>query len=238
MVKQLRQVAGVDSVKVADFKRGAFAVIPRRGVRLSESALMAAARRSGFQPDRIVAPRSASLPRPSGPARTAGPEAGAELAEARTAFRQGDYDRALILARQAAKSRPSDLESTELKDDELAHIAEVQQFLSLAYFALGKYDDSSSAAYTALQRGEHWKWKTLGSHYEKTADYSAQLRALEDSIRRESTPEKRFLIGYHYLMLGQPRAARAQFARAAKDKPNDVLIANFLEKLATEKTDE
>ena len=71
-----------------------------------------------------------------------------------------------------------------------------------------------------------------------TADYSLQLRALEDSIRRKSTPEKRFLIGYHYLMLGQPRAARAQFARAAKDKPDDVLIANLLENLATEKTDE
>ena len=57
-------------------------------------------------------------------------------------------------------------------------------------FALGKYEDAASEAHTALHRGKHWKWKTLGGHYAKTADYSLQLRALENSIRQESTPEK------------------------------------------------
>ena len=235
MVRQLRQVAGVDSVKIVDFKRGIFGVKPQRGVRLSEGALLAAARRSGFQPDRVVPPGSSSQPRPSAPLRTDGVEAAGEQAAARAAFRQGNYDEALKLARQVAEKPQPSLETTEPKNDKRnARDVEVQQFLSLVYFALGKYQDAASAAHTALHRGKHWNWKTLGGHYKKTPDYSSQLRALEKSIRQESTPEKRFLVAYHYLMLGQPKAARAQFERVAKAKPDDELVTKLLRDLEKE----
>ena len=233
MVKQLRQVAGVASVRVFDFKRGAFAITPQPGVRLSENALLAAARRSGFQPDRVVAPRSSASRKSSARSRTGRRRATGELAEARAAFRQGNYDEALALARQVADEQQPKRETTSATNDERStRDVDVQQFLSLVYFALGKYDEASNAAYTALSRGRPWKWKTLGSHYAKTSDYSSHLRALENSIREESTPAKRFLIAYHYLMMGQPKAARAQFTRAAKYRPDDGLISRLLRDLA------
>lgn len=208
-------------------------------MRLSESTLLAAARRSGFQPDRVVSPGSSSQRRPSAPSRTNRGEAAGELAEARAAFRQGNYAEGLKLARQVAEKPKPSLETTEPKNDKWnARAVEVQQFLSLAYFALGKYEDASGAARAALRRGNHWKWKTLGGHYAKTTDYSSQLRALENSIRQESSPEKRFLIAYHYSMLGQPKAARAQFERVAKTKPDDKLVAKLLQDLEKEKVND
>ncbi len=222
----------MDSVKVVDFKGGIFAVTPQRGTRLSESVLLAAARRSGFQPDRIVPPGGSSQPRASAPSRTDGGEAAAKLAEARTAFHQGDYNEALKLARQVAEKPQPSLETTEPKNDKQnARDAEVQQFLALVYFALARYQDGFSAAHAGLHHGGRWDWKTLSAYYAKTKDYTDQLRALEDSIRKKSTPEKRFLIGYHYVMMGHPKAARAQFARVLEKKPDDALVRELLKTL-------
>jgi len=229
VVKQLRQVVGVDSVKIVDFKRGIFGVVPRRGARLSESELLAATRRSGFQPDRVVPPGGSS-PRP--PTRS---DTG-ELAAARAAFRQGNYGAALKLARQLAERSQPSRKTPEPKEGQgNVRDGDVQQFLALAYFAHGEYDDAARAARVVLQTGEHWKWNQLSGQYAKKADYAAQLRALENSIRQESTPAKRFLVAYHYLMLGQPKAARAQFERVARARPDDRLTARLLQDLEKKK---
>ncbi len=233
MVRQLRQVAGVASVKVIDFKKGIFAVTPRRGARLSENALLAAVRLSGFTPDRVVPPRGRENP-PSPQKKDATTVDGvSQLNEARQAFRRGEYDHALKLARSVASRASERKEATKKQDaaEAKARNAEVQQFLALVYFALAQYDDGFSAAHAALHHGGRWDWKTLSAHYAKTKDYTDQLRALEDSIRKKSTPEKRFLIGYHYVMMGHPKAARAQFARVAEKKPDDALVRELLKTL-------
>ncbi len=241
MVKQLRQVAGVRRVKVVDFKKGHFVLTPSSGVRLSNSAISAAVSRSGFTLAKIVPPGTASGAESSAASlakKDATGENGAyQLAPAREAFRKHQYAEALKLAREIATA------NAEAGDDRdaarrNARVGQVQQLLSLTLFALGKYDDAAAAAHAGLHHGKAWDWKTLKVRYATTADYTSHLRGLENSIRKQSTPAKRFLIGYHYLMLGQPRAARAQFARAAKERPDDVLIAKLLEDLAKEKNDE
>ena len=103
---------------------------------------------------------------------------------------------------------------------------------------MAKYEDAAAAAHIALHHDSNWNWKTLSKHYATTKDYTTQLRNLETSITNSSTAEKRFLIAYHYLMLGQPKAARAQFQRVAKAKPDDKLVAKLLQNLEKEKSSE
>lgn len=217
MVKQLRQVAGVERVKVQDFKKGIFAVSPRRGVTLSESSLLAAVRRSGFTPQRIVAPENRAAPPPN----TTAPSPPSDeveklLAGSRDAFRKEDFNDALKGALNAAHKKPLD--------------ATVQQFVSLVYFALGNYNDAASTAHTALHNGPHWKWERLRGHYVKTEVYTSQLRALEKFVREHpASSESRFLLGYHYLMLGHTKAGRSLLSRVAEQKPADKLIRRLLE---------
>ena len=219
-----------------DFKKGIFAVTPQRGVRLSEAALLAAARRSGFEPDRVVAPNGTSKqkpserpqPRSSNP-RAAPDEVAKELAPARAAFRKGEFQQALKLIRQSAeKPRPAldSKDTTNAKQN--AREAEIQQLLALVNFALGRYDEAAAAAHSALHNGPFWKWETLSSHYTNTNEYTTHLQALEKSIRQTSTTEKRFLIGYHYLMLGHRKAAQVQFQKVVGDKPDDKLVRRLI----------
>ena len=191
-----------------------------------------AARRSGFQPDRVVPPGSPPPPRSQ-------PDGGAasELAEARAAFRQADYKEALKLARQVAERPQPQLNNTEPKEDKRkARDAEVQQFLSLVYFSQGDYEAATTSVRVALDGGTHWNWKTLSGHYAKAAEYTAHLRALENSIREKSTAEKRLLVGCHYLMLGQKQAARRQFQRAAAASADDKMILKMLRRIESDES--
>ena len=221
MVKQLRQVAGVERVKVHDFKKGIFAVTPRKGAKLSVSAITEAVKRSGFTPQRIIVPGESAKesPRPprASPADAAPLPVEIEnlLAGPQAAFREGRFDDALKAARDAAQKKPND--------------STIQQFVSLVAFALGKFEDASTAAHAALHHGPHWKWKRLKGHYAKTEVYTAQLRALEKFVREHPTSaEARFLLAYHYLMLGHSQAARSHLKRVAKQKPDDEFVRQLL----------
>ena len=222
MVKQLRQVAGVERVKVHDFKKGIFAVTPRKGAKLSVSAITEAVKRSGFTPQRIIVPGESTKDSPRPP--RASPAGAAPLpveiekllAGPQDAFREGRFDDALRAARRAAQKKPDD--------------ATIQQFVSLAGFALSKFEDASTAAHAALHHGPHWKWKRLKGHYAKTEVYTAQLRALEKFVREQpASAEARFLLAYHYLMLGHSQAARSHLKRLAEQKPDDKLVRQLLE---------
>lgn len=256
MVKQLRQVVGVQRVQVVDFKKGVFAIIPRPGARLSESALMQAARKSGFTPDRVVAPGGTVTSAPVLP-----PDArelarireqmARELLTARQAFRSGDYAQALKLAQQLASEPVGDVPDTKTSAAKKPAVengsgkdapdgatgrsaemrrGEIQQFLSLVTFSLGRYDDAFEAAHTALHSVRPWDWKMLSGHYAKSDVYVAQLRELERSIRVKPTATKRFLIGYHYWMMGHHASARTQLTKAAAAS-DDKLIPELLKQL-------
>ncbi len=249
MVKQLRQVAGVRQVKVVDFKKGIFSVTPRRGVVLSQSALSEAVRRSGFTVEKIVAPGGSprsklqGSPRPPLPGnQAAATTLDEELAPARDAFRKRKYDVVVELVSEVEGREISDPKTDQApnkkdgKQDEKtfvanARIAEIQQLLSLAYFGQGKYQEAFTSSHVALHRGTPWNWKHLSGHYEKPKEYSTQLRALEQRIREKPSVEMRFLVGYHYLMLGYTKAAHSQLTRVANKKPDDALVRGLLRQL-------
>ncbi|MFQ5731893.1 MAG: tetratricopeptide repeat protein [Planctomycetaceae bacterium] len=225
MVKQLRQVAGVRQVKVVDFKKGIFALTPKQGVRLSQTAIAAAVKRSGFSLSKIVPPNG----KPSkGSAVPATPPDSIDklLATARKTFRNGDVNRAANMAIAIVGDlRPVEPGKHSPRD------ADALQFVALVSFSQKKYDAAAKYAHLALHRGSHWNWKTLSGHYRKPSDYVSQLRTLEASIRDKPTAGKRFLVGYHYLMLGYGEAARKQLELAAKEQPKNAVIQSLLHNL-------
>ncbi len=91
--------------------------------------------------------------------------------KARDAFKGGDYASALTLADQAVKSVPGD--------------SAVHEFRAQVLIALGKYDDAAAALYGVLSVGPGWDWTTLISLYPDLETYTAQLRALEKSVRTD-----------------------------------------------------
>ena len=90
--------------------------------------------------------------------------------QARDAFKEGGYAKALTLADQAVKAVPGD--------------SAVHEFRAQVLIALGKYDDAAAALYGVLSVGPGWDWTTLISLYPDVETYTAQLRA-----RRAVCPE-------------------------------------------------
>ncbi len=130
--------------------------------------------------------------------------------KAREAFYYGNLKEALPLIEQASKEMPGN--------------PNVQQFRSLVLFAMKDYDKAAAAAYTALTIAPGWDWKTLNSLFPSTEIYTKLLRALEaDMAKDETKTSRKFLLAYHYLMLGEKKAAGEQLVVVVKTDPrNDV----------------
>ncbi len=208
---------------------------PKQGVRLSQSSIAAAIKRSGFSLSKVVAPVGIPSKKEAVPATP--PDAIDKLlATARKTFRNGDVNRAAKMAVAIANQIPSF--STNSGKKAGANVsprdADALQFVALASFSQKKYDDAARYAHLALHRGSHWNWKTLSGHYRKSSDYVSQLRTLETSVRDKPTAGKRFLVGYHYLMMGYGDAARNQLELAAKAQPKDPVIQTLLRNLEKE----
>lgn len=135
--------------------------------------------------------------------------------QARAAFAGGNYQQALDLCNQTLKTMPND--------------AVVHEFRSLVLFALKKYRESAAAAYAVLSAGPGWDWTTLGSLYGNVADYTTQLRALEDYVKQSPmSSDGHFLLAYHYLTTGYADAAHRHLLDVDKLTPNDRLVAQLL----------
>jgi tetratricopeptide (TPR) repeat protein len=146
-------------------------------------------------------------------------EAVAKFDEARAAFLEGHYDKALELTDSAVTKMPRD--------------AVLHEFRSLVLFALQRYPESAAAIHAVLDVGPGWDWKTLSSLYPTVDAYTAHLRALEDA--KENNPKAadlRFLLGYHYLTCGHADAALGAFQRAAELKPADTVAAKLVATLS------
>lgn len=137
------------------------------------------------------------------------------LMAASEAFSQGDLQTALTNADAAAR--------------EMKNFPEVHQFRSLVLFAMGKYDESASAAHVGLTAGRGWNWNTLKSFYPAVSVYTAQLRKLE-AFTNENPKNAggRFLLAYHYLMMGHGPAAVTQLRSVVELEPKDELSARML----------
>lgn len=148
-------------------------------------------------------------------------EKGAQLMEqARQAFLAGNYEAASRIIAQAAQEMPKN--------------HDVHQFRSLILFAMGDYANSAGAAHVALTGGPGWNWETLRSFYNDKETYTEQLRNLEET--RKQSPEAaelRFLLGYHYLMMGHVESAAKELATAVELEPRDELSKKLLEAITS-----
>lgn len=96
------------------------------------------------------------------------------------------------------------------------------QLRSLTNFSLPDYPAAYHDALTAVNGGDVWDWTTLRSLYRSTGEYTDQYRALEDYVTAHpKAAEPRFLLGYHYLMLGHQEAARREFGHVAAIDPSN-----------------
>jgi tetratricopeptide (TPR) repeat protein len=139
--------------------------------------------------------------------------------EARAAFLEGKYDAALKLTDEALVKMPRD--------------AVLHEFRSLVLFALKRYAESSATIHAVLAVGPGWDWKTLSSLYPNADTYTAQLRTLEAARDKDpKADDVRFLLGYHYLTVGYPDNALAQFRRALELQPKDEVAASLVATLS------
>ena len=135
--------------------------------------------------------------------------------QARQAFKAGDYDNALQFDQQALLQMPNDRSAHE--------------FLSLVFFAQGKYDKAAEPLYGVLSVGPGWDWTTLSGMYPDVETYTGQLRALEAKVR--ANPESaaaHFVLAYHYLTQGHVENAVGQLKETVKVQPSDTLSAQLI----------
>jgi len=106
--------------------------------------------------------------------------------EARQAFYEGDYARALERTNAALAIAPYD--------------AALHEFKALALFASGKYHDAAATIHTVLAVGPGWDWTTFIQMYPSVETYTTQLRALESAVvASPKSADLHFLLAYHYI---------------------------------------
>jgi tetratricopeptide (TPR) repeat protein len=139
--------------------------------------------------------------------------------QARAAFMEKDYQKALKLTDEAVAKLP--------------HDAVLHEFRSLVLFALRRYPEAAAAIHAVLAVGPGWDAKTLASLYPDMDTYTLHLRALEAA--RDSNPKSadvHFLLGYHYLTCGYPNEALVEFREVTKLQPKDQVAASLVATLS------
>lgn len=145
------------------------------------------------------------------------------LAAAVEAFRSGNVDLANRYVEIALREMPTN------PDVRLLH--------SLILFAAGDYENAAAACHTALTASAGWDWDALSSFYAETETYRAQLRQLEQAIiAQPKNGALRFLVAYHYMVLGYESNAAEQFQQALVLQPGDEVSQQLL-KLAMSKVE-
>jgi hypothetical protein len=135
--------------------------------------------------------------------------------EARAAFKNGEYYKALDLTNKTLKTLPND--------------ATAHEFRALCLFAIGQYEQASAPIYAVLSVGPGWDWTTMVGLYPDVDTYTTQLRSLEAYVRdHSSSPQARFLLAYHYLTQGNTDAAVTQYQDVVALQPGDKLSASLI----------
>ena len=152
------------------------------------------------------------------PAQNVTDQASSVFDQARDAFRQGNYAQAIQLDQQALGQTPND--------------PTLHEFLALAQFAQGQYDQAASPLFAVLSVGPGWNWTTLIGNYADANVYTQQIRALEAFVKAnpQSAPAH-FVLGYHYVCQGHNDAAAKQYQEAARLQPTDKLSAQLAAQL-------
>ncbi|MBS0266557.1 MAG: tetratricopeptide repeat protein [Planctomycetes bacterium] len=139
----------------------------------------------------------------------------ANFEAARGAFRAGDYDAAL---------RAVDAAITENKTDAVYH-----EFRALTLFALRDYQQAAGVIHSLLAVGPGWDWTTMSGLYADPAQYTEQLRGLEDYVSTHPrNAAGHFLLAYHYMICNHKEASAGQLAIVVQLEPQDRLAGELL----------
>ena len=96
------------------------------------------------------------------------------------------------------------------------------------------YQQSAAAIYAVLSAGPGWDWATVAGLYSNPNDYTEQLCALEGYCTANPTaPSARFLLAYHYLLMGHNTDAAEELEAVVKLQPKDQLSAQLLKGITT-----
>jgi tetratricopeptide (TPR) repeat protein len=145
-------------------------------------------------------------------------EANERFDAARKAFYNGEYAKAQELVEEAIEILPSD--------------ATLHEFRALTLFAQKKYKEAAATLYAVLWAGPGWNEDTMVALYPNWDTYTRQVRALETYVKAH--PDEgyaRFLLAYHYLVVGSMDAAIAQLKEVVRLDPKDQLSTSLVKAL-------
>lgn len=133
-------------------------------------------------------------------------------------FQAGQAEPALAKFNAALQDLPGDPVLHEVK--------------ALALFALGRFRESAAVLNALLAVAPGMDWTSMSNLYGDVEQYTAQLRALEEHIRKNpSDASAMFVLAYHYLVIGQNDAAIKMLKEVVRLKPDDVTAKRMLEAL-------
>jgi hypothetical protein len=105
----------------------------------------------------------------------------------------------------------------------------LHEFRALTLFAQGKYKDAAAALYAVMSAGPGWNWQTLEGFYPDVDTYTRQLRALEaDARHNRNSSDDRFVLAYHYLVMGHNDAAIKELEQVHVLLPDDQLTLQLV----------
>ena len=138
-----------------------------------------------------------------------------QVAEAKRLFQQEKFD---------AAAKQLDAVIAELPED-----ANLHQFRAMAYFAQSNYDMAAADVYDALQWGNTWNWAAVSDVYGQL-DYTQHLRSLEASVKADGKQmPTRFLLAYHYLVLGHLEHGAQQLKKVLEISPEEPVATRLLQ---------
>jgi tetratricopeptide (TPR) repeat protein len=151
----------------------------------------------------------------SPPEQAVAAQASSAYDQARESFKAGDYAQALQLDQKALAQTPND--------------TTMHEFLALAYFAQGNYQQAAAPLYAVLSVRPGWDWTTLSGMYPDVETYTGQLRALEAYVRANpDSAQGRFVLAYQYLTQGHDPNAIAQLKEVVRLQPGDKLSESII----------
>ena len=105
----------------------------------------------------------------------------------------------------------------------------MHEFLALAYFAQGKYQQAATPLYAVLSARPGWDWTTLSGMYSDVDTYIGQLRALETYVTANpESAQGHFVLGYQYLAQGHDPNAIAQLKEVVRIQPGDTVSTQII----------
>lgn len=145
-----------------------------------------------------------------------------EFDEAREAFQAGNYSQALTKVTEALRREGND--------------PVMHEFRALCLFAMGEYKPAAAALNSLLASAPGMDWTTMSSLYGNADEYQKQLRRLEDHCRADAKDASgRFVLAYHYLVLGHTDQAINMLRRVVELEPKDATAQRMLAGLSPEK---